>query len=233
MSELAEDLKRKIEERAKVCDLVLVYRKGLISKLELWLLRLILPNLYYNPLAPIFWYRGKLFKCRDEGDLVEIIAKKKYEKLCVIQSKASMSLTRWMEVVDYARRSGEWLIFIKFIVVGIIGIGINLVTFFLLYGILEMEDLISLVIAIETSIIATYILNDLWVFSRKRYKIPRRKRFILYHWVLLIGMILNIAIYYSLSMLHVNYLISDLAGIGVASLWSFYMENAYVFAGRN
>ncbi len=227
-----DDIYRKIRKKAKDCELVLVYRRGIISKLELWLLKLMVPDLKYNPLAPIFSYQGKIFRIKDRGNLAEIIAEERFKNVCIINEKVPISTVRWRELIEYAKKSGEWFIFLKFVIVGITGILINLASFFLLYGLIGFNDLISLSVAIEISIIITYYLNDRWVFSTKRYRTPVFKRFLLYHVILLLGMGINIAVYYPLSFF-MNYLLADLVGIAAASLWSFYMNNAYVFARRN
>ncbi len=227
---IPEKLKENIEKKMKNCDLVIVCRKGFTSKLEVYLLRLIFPEIEHNPLAPLFGYRGKIYG-RD-GDLINILLNKEYRSVCVIQHKLPWNRKRWKDVVESAKKSKEWEIFIRFVIVGILGIIINLLSFFFLYQILGIGDLISLPLAIEISIILTFFMNDRWVFLAKKYENTIIERLGLYHLILLLGMGINIIVYYPLSLIGVNYLIADGIGIGIASLWNFYMNNVYVFARK-
>ena len=230
VKKIPEKLKEEIKEKMKNCDLVIVGRKGLLSKLEVWLFRLIFPEIEDNPLAPVFGYKGKIYG--EEGNLMNILLKREYKNVCVIKHKLPWNRKRWKDVVKCAKESEEWKIFIKFVIVGISGIIVNLLFFFFFYQIMKIEDMISLPSAIEISIIATFFLNDRWVFVAKKYKNTIIERFVLYHLILLLGMVINILVYYPFSLIGLNYLIADGFGIAVASLWSFYMNNVYVFARK-
>ena len=229
---IPEEIKNHIKEKMKECDLVIVCRKNFLSKFEVWFFRLIFSNIEHNPLSPIFGYKGKIYTEEDEENLMRIIAERKYNRACVIKYKIPFSRKRWEDVLDFARETGQWKIFVKFVIVGILGIIVNLAFFFLLYEIMNINDLISLALAIEMSILITFLLNDRWVFLSQPYENTVFERFVFYHLVLLVGMGINIGIYYPLSILGVNYLLADGAGIGVASAWSFYMNNVHVFARK-
>ena len=231
-NEITEHLKQVINEKMKECDLVIVCRKNLLSKFEVWLLRLIFPNIEHNPLSPVFGYKGRIYTEEDKENLMQIIAKRRYSRACIIKFKLPLSRKRWKDVIDFARASGEWKTFIKFVIVGVLGIVVNLTFFFILYQIMSIKDLLSLALAIEVSILFTFILNDRWVFIAHSYYNSLFERFLLYHIVLLGGMGINIGIYYPLSILGVNYLLSDGAGIVVASAWTFYMNNVHVFSRK-
>ena len=229
---IPSELKQHINEMMKDCDLVIVCRKSFLSKFEVWFLRLIFSNIEHNPLSPVFGYKGRIYSEKDDKNLMKIIAEKRYNKACVIKYKVPFSRRRWRDVIDFARESGQWKIFVKFVIVGVFGIIVNLAFFFLFYKIMNINDLISLALAIEMSILITFLLNDRWVFLSHSYENTVFERFVFYHLVLLVGMILNIGVYYPLSILGVHYLLADGAGIVVASVWSFYMNNVHVFARK-
>jgi dolichol-phosphate mannosyltransferase len=119
---------------------------------------------------------------------------------------------------------------INFLFVGLTGVFVNLG---LLYILTEsgMYYVTSGVIAIEMSIISNFFLNDSFVFDDILItENTRAKRFVMYHIVSMVGVIINLA-----SMIIFTewfgfyYLISSLIGIVVAFSWNFVVNRRYTW----
>jgi len=116
-----------------------------------------------------------------------------------------------------------WMRFIKFNIVGLTGIFVNQGILMLL-TILGLYYLYSGIIAIEVSIISNFFLNDLWTF-RDRRSGHILKRLVKFNILMLIGLVINLLILYALTELaSLHYTISNLFGIGIASIARYLMS---------
>jgi len=115
--------------------------------------------------------------------------------------------------------------FIKFCLVGTMGIFVNMIVLYIFTDILKIFYLFSAIAAYEFSIISNFIFNDMWTFKDRI--IPGRShsflvRAIHFNWTRASGAILSISILYVLTeFLSMNYLLSNLIGIAVGTLWSY------------
>ena len=116
-----------------------------------------------------------------------------------------------------------WMRFMKFNIVGLTGIFVNQGILMLLTS-LGLYYLYSGIVAIEVSIISNFFLNDLWTF-RDRRSGHILKRLVKFNILMLIGLVINLLILYALTELaSLHYTISNLFGIGIASIARYLMS---------
>ncbi|MEE9583374.1 MAG: GtrA family protein, partial [Dehalococcoidales bacterium] len=137
--------------------------------------------------------------------------------------------------IDYLRhiyslmkRSGELARFIKFAVVGASGVGVNMGLLWLLTEVGGLFYLLSAAIAIETSIITNFILNNYFTFADRSQPGVKHffSRLFRFNLVSLAGLGINLAILWLLTEgLGVFYLLSNLVGIAAATLWNYLANN--------
>jgi dolichol-phosphate mannosyltransferase len=119
---------------------------------------------------------------------------------------------------------------LKFALVGLSGVAVNMGFLVFFTEILKIVYWISSIIAIELSIISNFFLNDLWTW-KDRLKKEFRYRFTQYHisvgltavlvnWLLLIILTELFGIYY---------LLSNLIGIVVGTLSNFILNDLWTF----
>ncbi len=89
----------------------------------------------------------------------------------------------------------EW---IKFCIVGSLGVVVNLAVYIILTRQLALNAYMASAIAIELSIISNFILNDRWTFNAKSNTNSLFKRFILFHLVSALGGAINYGIFYAI-----------------------------------
>ncbi|OGB67080.1 MAG: hypothetical protein A2Y94_10745 [Caldithrix sp. RBG_13_44_9] len=119
---------------------------------------------------------------------------------------------------------------VKFAVVGLSGVLVNMTVLFFFTEILRITYWVSGIIAIEISIIGNFILNDLWTWgdrAKKRflqrftqYHISVGLTAILFNWLLLI--ILT-------EVFNVYYLLSNLIGIIVGTVSNYILNDIWTF----
>jgi dolichol-phosphate mannosyltransferase len=108
------------------------------------------------------------------------------------------------------------------------GIFVNEGLLFLLTEKVGTYFLLSGIISIEMSIISNFIFNDLWTFQDRRsgYYFLRMLRFNI---ALVFTVMLNLLLLASLTFMGLNYLIANLIGIAVATLWGFNLSLKWVW----
>jgi dolichol-phosphate mannosyltransferase len=124
-------------------------------------------------------------------------------------------------------RKGELLRFLKFCLVGASGVGVNEG---LLWALTEKAGLPywgSAAIAIETSIVTNFILNNYFTFRQRNE--PGTKAFfsrlIKFNVVSLVGLGINLGILGLFTeVFGINYLISNLIGIAIAFIWNYLLN---------
>ncbi len=133
-------------------------------------------------------------------------------------------------LVDYFRNSIFNSRILKFAVVGVSGVGVNMGLLYLLTEHLKIIYPISSIIAIEMSIISNFILNDLWTW-RDRIKKKLFYRFSQYH--ISVGLTAILANWIILVLLteifNIYYLISNLIGISVGTLSNYIINDLWTF----
>lgn len=118
---------------------------------------------------------------------------------------------------------GYWLSFIKFNLVGATGVPVNEGLVILLVF-LRVDLLTAGAVAIEVSILSNFLLNDFWTFRDRRHG-HIAVRLVKFNALMLVGLVVNLAILYGgTEYLGVHYAISNLLGIGAASLLRYWMS---------
>jgi dolichol-phosphate mannosyltransferase len=121
-------------------------------------------------------------------------------------------------------RKGELLRFFKFCLVGLSGVGVNMGLLWLLTEKAGLPYLASAAVAIETSIITNFILNNYFTFRLRNA--PGAKAFfnrlLKFNVVSLAGLALNLSILWLFTdVFGIYYLVSNLCGIAVTILWNY------------
>ncbi|WP_292730832.1 glycosyltransferase family 2 protein [Methanoculleus sp.] len=136
------------------------------------------------------------------------------------------------------RRAGpvwtEWTKIVRFGLVGLSGILVNMGLLYALTEVAGLYYLVSALIAIELSIMSNFVWNDVWTFrSAKDLRIGRNLlRFWSFQAVSMGGLAINVAILYLLAdAAGVYYLIANLAGISIAFAWNYAANRHYTWRG--
>lgn len=142
------------------------------------------------------------------------------------QSKLGLSqqVDYLKHIFDLMRRRGEFMRFFKFCLVGASGVGVNMGLLWLLTEVGGLFYLVSAAISIETSIISNFTLNDFFTFPDRRHRGMKNflARMVKFNMVSLAGLGLNMAVLWFLtSVAGLYYLLSNLCGIAVATLWNY------------
>jgi dolichol-phosphate mannosyltransferase len=136
----------------------------------------------------------------------------------------SQQLDYLKQVASLMRRTGELSRFLKYCLVGTSGVLVNMGLLWLLTEVGGLFYLLSSAIAIETSIITNFTLNDYFTFPdrRSRGKTQLFTRLGKFNLVSLGGLGVNMAVLWTLtSVFGVYYLLSNLCGIAAATLWNY------------
>ena len=122
--------------------------------------------------------------------------------------------------------------YFKFIIVGGIGVVINLTILFLLTEFLGIYYIVSEIIAFITAIIHNYSINKIWTF-KERLKDESLKKFSQYFLISLIGLVINlIVLYFLVEFFHIWYIIAELFATTISSIVNFYGNKFWTFKDK-
>jgi dolichol-phosphate mannosyltransferase len=122
----------------------------------------------------------------------------------------------------------RWLSFIKFNIVGLLGVFVN-EGVLLLLALGGVYYVYASALAIEVSIISNFILNDLWTFRDRRHG-HIAVRLLKFNGLMMIGLVVNLAILYvGTTYFQIHYAISNLIGIGAAFLVRYELSVRYAW----
>lgn len=166
--------------------------------------------------------------------LLEILAKSKMKKENIFEipfnfsdrikgkSKFNFKQTKiaFKHLLKLAKSSGEEKRFIKFLLVGLSGILINEGFLWILTEFAGLFYLLSSLIAIEFSIISNFILNDIWTFKKER-RGQILKRFFKFNFARIVALIINFGVLLVLTEIGMNYLLSNLVGVAIATIATY------------
>jgi len=147
-------------------------------------------------------------------------------------------LQQCAEIVRFSvtRRAGpvwdEWTKILRFSLVGLSGIFVNMGLLYALTEIAGLYYLVSAAIAIEVSIVNNFIWNDAWTFKSARDLRLERKisRFGSFQAVSVGGLVINMVILYLLAdVAGIYYLVANLVGILVAFAWNYGVNRHYTW----
>lgn len=119
--------------------------------------------------------------------------------------------------------------FQKFIVVGIVGLGVNQLLLFLLHDIVGSHLMVASAISIFVSMIVTFLLNERWTWH-DRGGGPWVHRIAMYFPINLVGLVINVVVLKVLvTEADVYYLVANLFGAGAAAIWNFFLNNHFTW----
>jgi len=122
----------------------------------------------------------------------------------------------------------RWLSFIKFNIVGLLGVFVN-EGVLLLLALGGVYYVYASALAIEVSIVSNFILNDLWTFRDRRHG-HIAVRLLKFNGLMMIGLVVNLAILYvGTTYFQIHYAISNLIGIGAAFLVRYELSVRYAW----
>ena len=123
--------------------------------------------------------------------------------------------------------------FLKFAIVGVSGIGVNMAILYLLTEFAHVPYYLSSLVAIECSILSNFTLNDLWTWRGPGKKIYAR-RFVQYHLsVGIVAIVCNwLLLVFLTSAVGLNYMVSNLLGIAAGFLFNFVLNDIWTFRDR-
>lgn len=133
-----------------------------------------------------------------------------------------------MHLARLAWETGELKRLVKYCIVGAVGVFVNMGMLAILTA-SGMEYLRAGALAVETAIGTNFLLNEVWSFAdfsrRSPRLVARLKRFVSFNFFCLGGAAINLAVLWVLTeQAGVHYLISNLIGIGAATLWNYGMN---------
>jgi len=135
-------------------------------------------------------------------------------------------------VYSLMKRKGELRRFLKFCLVGLSGVVVNMGLLWLLTEFGGLFYLLSAAISIETSIISNFILNNYFTFSDRRPSgVKSFFNYLLkFNLVSLAGLGINMGILWLLTeVFGMYYLLSNLCGIAVATLWNYLVNTLWTW----
>jgi dolichol-phosphate mannosyltransferase len=127
-------------------------------------------------------------------------------------------------------RSRELWRFVKFCLVGLSGVGVNLGILWLLVEKAVLDEVLSSAIAIEISIITNFLLNNYFTFRDKRQTGSFFPRLVKFNIVSLAGAAINLGLFWFFtSALDVYYILAQVFGIIVATLWNYFLNTIWTW----
>lgn len=121
--------------------------------------------------------------------------------------------------------------FLRFGLVGLSGVFVDMAVFYLLNDPTNLGWALSRskIIAGEVAIVNNFLWNDLWTFgdisSHQRGWNARIRRFFKFNLVCLMGLILNVLILnIFVNLLHINPYLSNLLAIAIVTIWNFWIN---------
>ena len=129
---------------------------------------------------------------------------------------SSNSLPAWVaEIAATGRR------FRRFLLVGVVGLGVNQMVLFVLSGRIELPLYVASPVAIFLSMMVTFVLNEWWTWH-DRGSGPLFHRVALYLPINTVGLLINYAVLQALvDLTGMHYLMANLVGAGAAAVWNF------------
>jgi dolichol-phosphate mannosyltransferase len=123
--------------------------------------------------------------------------------------------------------------FLKFCVVGLSGVGVNMFFLWFFTEILKIFYLFSSPLAIELSVLNNFVLNDLWTWRDRGRpgKMNYFKRMVQYHISVSVSAIIaNIFLLWFLTeIFHFYYLLSNLLGIAAGAVLNYFINDRWTF----
>jgi dolichol-phosphate mannosyltransferase len=125
------------------------------------------------------------------------------------------------------KRKGELARFIKFCLVGLSGVGVNMGLLWLLTEYAGLVYMISAAIAVETSIITNFLLNNFFTFRGRSEPGTRPffQRLLKFNMISLAGLGINLGLLSLFTeVFGIYYLVSNIIAIAIVTLWNYLLN---------
>lgn len=124
--------------------------------------------------------------------------------------------------------------FIKFGIVGGSGVLVNMGLLFILTRYLSLRLEIASVIAIETSILSNFFLNNLWTFKKRDTPVPFWTRLFRYHLVTgLAGIVNYLVLLLLVKTFGLHDMLSNLIGIAIGTVINYSLNSLWTWRVRS
>jgi len=223
--------------------------RRVISKGAIVLAHMLLPSVrkVHDPMSGYFMFRRDsidVAKLKPTGFkiLLETLvvggAKQAAEVPYIFQTRTrGESKLSSRQQIDYLKhllslfyRSGELWRFLKFCLVGLSGVGVNLGILWLLVEKAGLFKVLSSAIAIEVSIITNFLLNNYFTFGDKRQSGSFLLRLGKFNIISLAGAGINLGLFWFFtSVLDVYYILAQVFGIIIATLWNYFLNTIWTW----
>ena len=171
--------------------------------------------------------------------LLEILMEGEYQKATEVpftfvtrdEGESKLSIRQQVQYIKHLyslmRRKGELARFFKFCAVGLSGVGVNMGLLWLLTEYAGFQYLYSAIIAIETSIITNFLLNNYFTFRgrNKPGTKPFFQRLLKFNLVSLVGLGINLGLLSLFTeVFGIYYLVSNIIAIIIVTMWNYLMN---------
>lgn len=125
--------------------------------------------------------------------------------------------------------SGKLMKLIKFCIVGLFGVGVNLGILYFLTN-LGLYYMISGAISIEISLLANFFLNRAWTFKEEAKYVSIKNAIVKDHITRAIGILIQFAsLYVFTELFNMYYILSMTVGIIISTIWNFVGNSIWVW----
>ena len=120
--------------------------------------------------------------------------------------------------------------FMKYSLVGVSGVFVNLGLYFLLTRYYEISELVAPLIAIESALISNFILNNFWTFGKRITESRIRVKFLKFHLVSGFSALINYSAFLTLFLVFGLYdILANLIGIGLAAIANYLINSNWTW----
>ena len=120
--------------------------------------------------------------------------------------------------------------FIKYSLVGVSGVFVNLGLYLFLTRYYEISELVAPLIAIESALISNFILNNFWTFGKRITQSRIRVKFVKFHLVSGFSALINYSAFLTLFLVFGLYdILANLIGIGLAAIVNYLINSNWTW----
>lgn len=209
-----------------------------------------------DPMSGFFMVRrqaiaGPLLNPKGYKILLEVLGRGTIDTITEVgyvfqERQEGSSKVTWRQYLDYIHhllrlRAGgrlshwhrrfPWRRFVRFGLVGLSGVVVDMAILYLLHTALGFPLTRSKIVAAEIAILNNFIWNDLWTFAdvslRQRGWSARGKRFLKFNLICLAGLVLNVLVLnlvYNLIFGQRWAYLANLIAIGLVTIWNFWLN---------
>jgi len=135
-------------------------------------------------------------------------------------------------VLGQVVRLGASRLGLKFVTVGIVGLAVAEGVLYFLADVLRLDKLVAGASSLEVSVIANFMLNDVWTFRERRFGDGFLARMLKFHVSRAASVALNFAVYSLLIVVvGLNHLVSYLIGVVAAFSLNFLTSVVWIWRG--